>query len=611
MLHYDDTLSLLLSFCIAVPILAACVLLVLGRVLPRAVTDSIAAVTVVVVIAMLAVVLARGSDGRAVSWVANWKPERGYSVGIVLVGDRIGTGIALLASCLVLLAFIYSWRYFESVEAHYHCLILLFLAGIIGFALTGDLFDMFVFFELMGASAYALTGFKVEDPTSVQGALNFGVVNSLGAYISLMGVGFLFARVGNLTLPQLHEALSGSHADALVVAAFVAVLTGFLVKAAMVPFHFWLADAHAVAPTPVCVLFSGVMVPLGVYGAFRVYWTVFADVLPHDDVRRTFVTLGVVTAVVGAVMAFGQRHFKRLLAYSTIAHVGMFIVAAGCLTEYGTAGAAVYIAGHAGVKCALFLLAGVMLNSYGSVDEVDLFGRGREARLTAWLLVIGGLALAGLPPFGTGLGKAMGEEAASKAGYAWMPALFVVVSAVTGGAVLRSTARVYFGLGDPPKSDSDSTSGSEEREEVPSLLSRVRFTMLAPIVVLLLGALAVGVMPGMHEAAEGAAGQFLDGSAYAREALHGVPVPIAPTAPGGNWTVSGVLLGFLSAALAVGLAGWALYGGRLQVLRRLSDGFDRGVDGLRAVHSGHVGDYVAWLMVGVATLGAFVGLPLA
>ena len=610
MLSYDDSVSLLLAASIAVPIVVSCVLLAIGRKLPRPAVDGAAAATAAAVVALLAVLLATAANGRVVNWVGKWHPKQGYSVGIVLVGDEVGTGIALLAGCLVLLALVYSWRYFESVEAHYHCLMLLFLAGMVGFALTGDLFDMFVFFELMGAAAYALTGFKVEDPTAVQGALNFGIINSLGAYVGLMGIGLLFARVGNLTLPQLHEALVHHHADALVVAAFVAVITAFLVKGAMVPFHFWLADAHAVAPTPVCVLFSGVMVPLGVYAAFRVYWLVFAGALPIADVRRTFIVLGALTAVVGAVMCLAQRHFKRLLAYSTIAHVGLFLLAAGCLTASGTAGALLYVAGHAGVKSALFLLAGVMLNRYGSVDEVDLFGRGRDTRLTKWLFVVGGLALAGLPPFGTGIGKAVGEEAGLSAGYEWMPAVFVAVSAFTGGAVLRATGRVYFGLGDRPRGEKHSTSGSAEEAEVPTLLSRVRITMLAPILTLLLGALAVGLLPGAHHAAEEAAGHFVDASAYAREALTGRAVQAAATPGVGNWTVAGILLGLLSAALAVAVAAAALYARRLRLLDRVTVGLDRATDGLRALHSGHVGDYVAWMMAGMAVLGAFVGLPL-
>src|SRR6185437_2075898 len=118
-------------------------------------------------------------------------------------------------------AFLYSVRYLDSVEAHYHCLMLLFLAGMVGFALTGDLFDMFVFFELMGAAAYALTGFKVEDASALQGALNFGIINSLGAYFSLTGVGILYARTGQLQLPLLAKAVDQRRASALVVLAFV------------------------------------------------------------------------------------------------------------------------------------------------------------------------------------------------------------------------------------------------------------------------------------------------------------------------------------------------------------------------------------------------------
>jgi multicomponent Na+:H+ antiporter subunit D len=299
-----------------------------------------------------------------------------------------------------------------------------------------------------------------------------------------------------------------------------------------------------------------------------------------------------------------------LLAYSTIAHVGLFLLAAGCLTESGTAGALLYVVGHAGVKSALFLLAGVMLNRYGSVDEVDLFGRGRDTRITKWLFVIAGLALAGLPPFGTGIGKAVGEEAGLSSGYEWMPVVFVAVSAFTGGAVLRATARVYFGWGDRPRGEKGSTSGSAEEAEVPTLLSRVRITMLVPILVLLFGALAVGVLPGAHHAAERAAGHFIDASAYAREALTGHAAPAAATPEIGNWTASGVLLGLLSAALAVAVASMALYARRLRLLERTTAGLDRGTDALRALHSGHVGDYVAWMMAGMTALGALVGLPL-
>src|SRR5205823_2541094 len=140
-------------------------------------------------------------------------------------------------------------------------LVLLFQAGMCGFALTGDLFNAFVFFELMGVVAYALTGYRVEEARAVQGALAFALVNSLGGYATLLGIALLYARTGELGLAQTGSRLDAHPGgpDGLLTAAFVLVVTGLLVKAAAVPFHFWLADAHAVAPTPVCMLLSAVM----------------------------------------------------------------------------------------------------------------------------------------------------------------------------------------------------------------------------------------------------------------------------------------------------------------------------------------------------------------
>jgi multicomponent Na+:H+ antiporter subunit D len=608
-LVFDSGVAWLPPTAVAVAIVGAAVLLAGGKFVPRPVVDGFATAVALAVTALTATVLATSAGARVVTWSARWEPHHGFSVGIVMQSDPVSAGVAMLAASLTTCALVYSWRYFDDVEAHYHALLLLFLAGMTGFAMTGDLFDMFVFFELMGAAAYGLTGTKVEDPTALQGAVNFGVINSLGAYLSLAGVGMLYARTGNLGLPQLGRALAHHHPDALVVAAFVLVLTGFLVKAAMVPFHFWLADAHAVAPAPVCVLLSGVMVPLGVYAALRVYWVVFSGALPGGDARRMFIVMGVITAVVGALMCVGQRHVKRLLAYSTIAHVGLFLSALGLLTPDGTAGALLYVAGHAGAKAALFLLAGLLLNRYGSVDEHELYGRGRAARVIPWLWVAGALALAGLPPFGTGLGKAIAEEAGRKSGYPWLIALFVVVSAVTGGAVLRVVGRIFFAIG--PRPTGEDSGGPSRGEEEPDVrLARAPLSMLAAILVLLAGALLAGIFPGARAAAEHAATYFTQPRGYAAAALDHVGLPAAaPRQP--NWTGLGLGLGFLSALLAVAVAAAGLYAEpiavRLGSLRQAGRGAYRR---LREVHSGHIGDYVAWLMTGIAALAALIGLPL-
>jgi multicomponent Na+:H+ antiporter subunit D len=595
---------------ISVPILAACVLAALGRHIPRLARDFTALAATGGIVAADVLLLDAAGHGRVVTWVGGWRPDSGLSVGIVLVADPVAAGLALLAAVLVLAVLVYSTRYFEDVGAHYHVLLLLFLSGMTGFALSGDLFNMFVFFELMGAVAYALTGFFVEERTSVQGALNFGIVNSLGAYVSLMGIALLYARFQALGLPQLSVAMSGRPPDALVVGAFVLVCVGLLVKAAVVPFHFWTADAEAVAPSPVCVLFSGVMVVLGVYGVARVYWTAFSGVLPHEVVSRALVVLGTVTAVLGAVMCFLQRHLKRLLAYSTIAHVGLFLAAVGTLDAAGTAGAAVYVLGHAAVKGPLFFLAGLVLDRYGSVDEVRLHGRGRHARVMPWLFLLGGFALAGLPPFGTGLGKAISEEALATGGWSFGPVLFVLVSALTGAAVLRAGARIYFGLGPVPRDEGDERTEDEEEEEVP--LSRVRLTMVGPVAVLLAGGLALGAVPGVARAVSTAAERFVDRIGYVASSLENTPAAAVAPLPEAAWTPTGVALGLLSAVLAAGFAGLALWApGLPDAVRAASRPFAGVLHGLRRVHSGRIGDYVAWLFLGAAAVGALVGVPLS
>ncbi|MEV5597756.1 complex I subunit 5 family protein [Streptomyces sp. NPDC052496] len=555
--------------------------------------------------------------GRAVEWLGGWRPHGGAGVGIVLVGDRAGVGLAAVTSLLVVAVLAYSWRYFDEPPHRqagtFPALVLIFQAGMCGFALTGDLFNAFVSFELMGVVAYALTGYRVEEKRAVQGALTFGVVNSLGGYATLLGVGLLYGRTGELGFAQIGARLAdhpgGSSGgapdgpDLLVLTAFVLVLTGLLVKAAAVPFHFWLPDAHAVAPTPVCMLLSGVMVELGVYGTARVYWTVFAGPggIPTADAHRMLLTLGTLTAVVGAVMCWQQRHLKRLLAFSTVAHTGLFLIGLAVMTPEGMSGTALYVLGHAGVKAALFAAMGILLDRFRSVDERELHGRGRELPLVGVVCAAGGLALAGLPPFGTGLGKAVTEEAAG----GWPAAVFVLVSAVTGGAVLRAVARVFLGLGvrpdaaDRAESRTDETSGKDEEPETAGPLSRIPDTMLAVPVALLTGALAVGLVPGLHAAVGRAADAFLDRAGYAAAVLHTLPAAPVPT-PGPHWSVAGVALGLLSAALACLLAWWAVR--RPQDPDRPS----RWAAPVRRLHSGHIGDYVAFVLAGTVLVAALL-----
>ncbi|MEU6417131.1 complex I subunit 5 family protein [Streptomyces spiralis] len=580
----------------AVPLLGAGLLVAGGRHLPRPVAEAFGCLAAATT-AALAIVLLPHSSPALVEWVGGWFPKGGESVGIVLIGDGPSLGMAALVSLLTLAALAYSWHYFdEPPRGHagtFPALILLFQGGMCGFAVAGDLFNAFVFFELMSAVAYALTGYRIDEAKAVQGALSFALVNSLGAYFMLMGIALLYARTGELAMAKIGEALNaaaGHHGpDALTLTAFVLVLTGLLVKSAAVPFQFWLPDAHAVAPTPVCMLLSGVMVELGVYGVWRVYGTVFSGPggLPAADVTRTLVVLGVLTGAVGAVMCWYQRHIKRLLAFSTIAHTGLFLIAVGVLKAEADDGAALYILGHAGVKAALFACAGILLDRYGTVDEFSLHGRARHLRGVGAVFAVAGLALAGLPPFGTGLGKAVSEEAVG----APLTVVYVAASALTGAAVLRVAARVFLGFGPRPEEregeerEEDKTSGADEEPETRQRLVRVPRTMGTVPAVLLAAALAVGVVPGF-------AG--LVGHAVDEAGTWGVFSSV-------HWTATGVLLDLLSTLLAVGLA-------LVAVTRPGLLSAPEWALPLRRLQSGHVGDYVAWLLVGTTLLGA-LALP--
>ncbi|HEX9624093.1 MAG TPA: proton-conducting transporter membrane subunit, partial [Streptosporangiaceae bacterium] len=488
-------------------------------------------------------------------------------------------------------------------------------AGMAGFCLTGDIFDLFVWFELMGVSAYALTAYRPEERGPLQGALNFAITNSVGAYLSLSGIAVIYGRTGALNMAQIGRDIAGLRPDGLVIVAFLLIITGLLIKGAIVPFHFWLPDAHAVAPTPVCVLFSGVMVELGLYGVARVYWSMFGQALGHRTViTAVFLTLGLLTAVVGALFCFRERHLKRLLAFSTISHAGMFLAGISLLTPLGLAGTAVYVIGHALLKAALFLCTGIVLHRLGSVNETALHGAGRRLRVTGVVFGLAAFGLAELPPFAAYLGKGWIEDSAAARGLVWITIAFVACSVLVGGALLRVAGGVFLGLGDPPAEDPQmAAEASEETSETNRAKRRTPLSMIAPAALLVALAGAVGLLPGFGTSVERAAIRFEDAGAYNAVVLSGgqaghlvTPLAAEPAVV----SSASLITGAGTAAGAVVLALIALYWRRLPWLRRASLPGATSALAVRRLQSGVINDYVTWIVVGIACVGGVLAVTL-
>jgi multicomponent Na+:H+ antiporter subunit D len=596
---------------VATPLVTAAVLVATASIVPRRVVDALSCAAAVACVVLCALVLDDASDGTLVYWFGGWTPRGGTALGISFTIDSIGAGLALFASVLSLAAFVFCWRYFVVIGPLFHSLMLVFLAAMLGFSYTGDLFNLFVFFELLSVAAYALVAYDIEEEGPLQGALNFAVTNSIGAFLILTGIGLLYARTGALNMAQIGEALAGQPADGLVVVAFTLMAVGFFVKAAVVPFHFWLADAYSVAPTPVCLLLSGVMSELGLYAFARVYWTVFSGALGGEEaLEAVLIGAGTLTALVGAVMCFGQRHLKRMLAFATVSHIGLFLIGIALLDARGLAGTALYIVADGLIKAALFVGVGTLQHLFGSVDELRLYGRGRALRITGPLMAACALAIASLPPFGPWLGKSLIDDAAREAGAGWIVGpVFVIASVVTGAAILRATARVFAGVG--PSEDPaivEAPAPDEVDPEFRFTHERVPRTMAVSGLALAAGGLGIGFVPGLRAAFEDASQPLVDRAGYAATVLHGRVVEeggAAVAAPG----LSDVLLGVLTAAAACGLAYLSLAPARPS-LHRVGLATGRAIAWLRPLHSGYVGDYVTWLVAGAAVLGGVFAVTL-
>jgi multicomponent Na+:H+ antiporter subunit D len=595
---------------VAIPLLAAAVIAGFDHVTPEPVQDALVVAASATTTAFAFVLLWHAESHEVVHWFGGWRPQHGVALGIDFAVGPLAAGMCAVIGLIVTLALLYSLTFLREATRLFDALMLVALGAMCGFAMSGDLFNLFVWLELMGVAAYALTGFTVERLGPVQGAVNFAITNSVGGYLFAVGIALLYARTGALNLAQIGTTLSHGPAGGLVIFAMTLLLCGLLIKGAVVPFHLWAADAYAVAPAPVCAVLGGVMTDIGLIGVARLYWTVFDVPFGHGHaVGDVLLWVGIVTALLTGTMAFLQRHLKRMLAYSVLCHIGIMLAGIGLLDSSGLAGTELMFLAHALLTAGLFFVAGILHVDHASIDELRLHGRGRGCWAPAAAWFGGTIGLVGMPYVGIYLGHGLIDEGATQLGRSWVLPLLWLGSALAGAALLRAGARIFLGWG-----DADDPLLGKHLEEEPRERQVLRPLLVGVALTAVVLGVAISVVPGLGQRAEYAADRFRDRAGYAARVLRDRPVTPPPDLPVTirHTSLESLLYGAGATVLAFGLAGVGLYRRRLPsaVVATAGRVAAPPLQVLRSLHSGVVGDYVTWVAVGTAVLGGVWALLL-
>jgi proton-translocating NADH-quinone oxidoreductase chain N len=432
-------LDLLLLFAVTTPIVGW----VASRFRKEALSGVYASVGLAVVGAALFFLFQDVSQGIVVSqpligtYTAHLRVDM---LGVVLAAVFVGAGLA---------ASIYSIAYMkeETGIPLYFTLLLTMIGGMMGVVFAGDLFTLFVFWELMCISSYVLVAFSKGEIESVEAAFKYLVMSGAGSATVLLGVSLLYGMSGTLNFEGLALAFGQAPADPWLFLASLLILAGFGVKAAIVPLHTWLPDAHSAAPSPISALLSGVVIEVGVYALCRTFFSAFVPV--HAQLLSILAVLSVITMLVGNTLPLVQSDVKRLLAYSSIGHVGYMLVGLSIGTQLALTGTFLHIFNHALMKGVAFLCAGAIIYRLGTRQMDEMAGIGKRMPVTAFAFSISLLALLGLPPMNGFISELTLVTAAFQAGSTWL-GVIVILNSILSSAFYLRVIRVML---QPAKSD--------------------------------------------------------------------------------------------------------------------------------------------------------------
>lgn len=376
---------------------------------------------------------------RLGGWAPPW--------GINLVVDGLSLFMAIIIAGIGSLVAIYSIVYMQCKNGltQYYTLLLLITAGMMGVVLTGDIFNLYVFLEITCISAYALVAFE-RRWESIEASIKYLIIGSIGTSFLLLGIALTYGVAGSLNIADLAGRLAiigsgGQPLPMVMVMVLTLFVVGFCIISAVVPLHAWLADAHPAAPSPISALLSGVIVTIGVYGMLRIVYMMFGVLA----VGILLSVLGLVSMIVGGLMALVQRDIKRLIAYSTVSQMGYILLGVGLGTAMGIEGGLFHLFNNAIMKALLFMCAGAIVYRVGTRSLDELGGLYRNMPVTATVFAIGALAVAGVPPLNGFASKWTIYMAGIEAGKPVFVAVAVIISALTLAYFLKVLASVFFG----------------------------------------------------------------------------------------------------------------------------------------------------------------------
>jgi len=420
---------------------------------------------------------------------------------INLVAGPMGVLFAALIALAGFIVAIYALVYIkEGPQEKYHILYLLLLTGATGVVLTGDIFNLFVFFEILCISSYALVAYTGQK-NGIESAVKYLIQGSVGSSLLLIGIGLLYGLFGTLNMADLARQIQ--YVDsAKVFVPLVLMVTGLGVEAAIFPLNAWLPDAHSSAPSSISAILSGIAIEVGLYAVIRILFTIFGV----SDFFLFFAFLGVATLLIGELCAFGQENIKRMLAYSSIGQIGLILFAVAMASSHGVAGGLFQMISHTVGKGLLFLAAGFMIYRSGSFKISSFEGMGKRMPLTALAFTMGAFSLVGLPPFIGFPSKFLIVRAAlaqETVMFTVLIGLILLGTVIEGAYFFRVVQVLYFRKG---KTDTG-------RQEAPVMALIPMFLLIGLI-------LAIGIYPQLiTDFVNSAAAELLDRMDYIRSIL--------------------------------------------------------------------------------------------